>query len=376
MVSTIAVVKKLGDYVKFAFMCRDKKKNIEARVAVIGAGPAGLAATGYLACEGYNVDVYDKLPLPGGLMTFAIPQWRIPPERVINGARELEEKLGVKILLKTKVYTGEPSHEEGDDFVEKKVNLEDLVSNYDIVLLATGTWISKIPRIPGVEAKGVTTALEYLYKWRIFEYGYTNTKPPVGKNIVVIGAGYSAVDAAEKALKTGAEVHLVYRRTIREAPAGLYEIERIKREGITFIELASPAEIITENNAVKAIKFQKMTLGPPDETGRPKPIPIPGGEFTIEADLVIFATGESPTPPVKSTIAEKIGLKLNKDETIAVNELMQTSIPKVFAAGDVVTGPSRIGPAIRSGLKAGRSIHYWFSAKTGKLVSFTEVVEK
>ncbi|MEM3912955.1 MAG: FAD-dependent oxidoreductase [Desulfurococcaceae archaeon] len=366
----------MGDYMKFAFMCRDKKKNTGARVAVIGAGPAGLTASGYLACEGYDVDLYDKQPLPGGLMTFAIPQWRIPPERVVNGAKELEEKLGVKILLKTKIYAGEPPHEEGDDFVEKKVNLEDLINNYDMVLISTGTWASKIPRIPGVEAKGVTTALEYLYKWRIYEYNYTTTKPPLGRNIVVIGAGYSAIDAAEKALKTGAEVHLVYRRTIREAPAGLYEIERIKREGVTFIELASPAEIITENNVVKAIKFQKMTLGPPDETGRPRPVPIPGGEFVIEADLVVFATGESPTPPVKSSTAEKLGLRLNKDETIAVNALMQTSIPKVFAAGDVVTGPSRIGPAIRSGLKAARSMHYWFSAKTGKLVSFSEVISR
>jgi glutamate synthase (NADPH/NADH) small chain len=364
----------MGDYVKFAFMCREKTRSIGAKVAVVGAGPAGLAATGYLACEGYDIDVYDKLPLPGGLMVFAIPQWRIPPERVISGARELEEKFNVKIILRTKVFAEEPEHEEGDDFAEKKANLEDIIKNYDIVLLATGTWSSKTPRIPGVEARGVTTALEYLYKWRIYEYGYTTKKPPTGKNIVVIGGGYSAIDAAEKALKTGAEVHLVYRRTIKEAPAGIYEIERVKREGVTFIELASPTEIIAEDNKVKAVKFQKMTLGPPDETGRPKPVPVPGGEFTIESDLVVFATGESPTPPLRNTTAEKIGLRINKDGTIAVNELMQTSIPKVFAAGDVVTGPSRIGPAIRNGLKAAKSMHYWYTAKTGKLISFSEVI--
>lgn len=364
----------MGDYINFAFMCRDKDKGVGARIAVVGAGPAGLAATGYLACEGYEVDVYDKLPLPGGLMVFGIPSWRIPPERVVTGARELESKFGVKFMLRVKVFSGETSHEEGDELVEKKVSVEDLLGNYDMVLIATGTWSSKIPKIPGTEAKGVVKALEYLYKWKLFEHGYTHEKPPTGKSVVVIGAGYSAVDAAERALKMGSEVHLVYRRTIREAPAGIYEIERLKREGVTFIELASPLEVVVENNVAKGVKFQKMTLGPPDETGRPRPIPVPGSEFTIEADLVVFATGETPTPPVESSVAEKLGLKLNKDGTIAVNEIMQTSIQKVFAAGDVATGPSRVGPAIRSGLKAARSMHYWYTAKTGKLLSTAQVI--
>ncbi|MEM4614336.1 MAG: FAD-dependent oxidoreductase [Desulfurococcaceae archaeon] len=366
----------MGDYMRFNFMCRERVRNMGARVAVVGAGPSGLAATGYLSCEGYDVDVYDKLPLPGGLMVFAIPHWRIPPERVLNGARELEERFNVKFILKTKVYSDGEVHEEGDDFVEKRASLEDLLGNYDLVLVSTGTWVSKIPKLPGSSAKGVTTALEYLYKWRVFEYGYTTSRPYVGKNVIVIGAGYSAVDAAERALKAGSEVYLVYRRTIREAPAGIYEIERLKKEGVNFIELVAPVEIVADSDVVKAVKLQKMTLGPPDETGRPKPIPVPGSEFVVEADLVIFATGESPTPPLSSSMAEKLGLKLNKDGTIAVNELMQTSVQKLFAAGDVATGPSRIGPAVRSGLKAARSMHYWFSVKTGRLVSPMQVAAK
>lgn len=350
----------------FAFMCKERKKTAGVKVAIIGAGPAGLAAAGYLACEGYEVDVYDKQPLPGGLLLFAIPPWRIPPERVLGGVKKLEEVLGVKFLMRTKVYTGEGRHEEGDRFVDKKVALEDLLSSYDMVLVATGTWNSKIPRMPGIDLSGVTGALEYLYEWRLYELGYLDHKPYVPKRLVVVGAGYSAVDVAERGLKLGAEVYIAYRRTIREAPAGIYEVEKLKREGAVFMELVSPVEVLGENNRVVALKLQKMKLGAPDETGRPRPEPVPGSEFTLEADLVVFATGEAPTPPVSHEAAEKIGLKLNKDGTIQVNNLMQTSIPKLFAAGDVVHGPSRVGPAIRSGLKAAKFMHNWFTAKAGK----------
>lgn len=364
----------MPDYMKFAFMCREGRRGVEGKVAVIGAGPAGLSATGYLACEGYSVDVYDKLPLPGGLMTFAIPPWRIQPERVLGGAKELEERFGVKYVLKTKVFTGKVAHEEGDEFVEKSVSLEELLNIYDLLLIATGTWTSRKPKMPGIDARGVMSALEYLYHWRVYEYKFTDKRPPAGKRAVVIGAGYSAVDAAERAHRTGAETYIVYRRTIKEAPAGIYEIERLKRGGVIFIELASPTEIIAENNHATAVKFQKMALGPPDETGRPRPVPVPGEEFTIEADMVIFATGETPTPPLTSEMSEKLGIKLNKDGTIAVNSLMQTSLSKVFAAGDVSTGPSKIGPAIRSGLKAARSMHRWFSVKAGKSATKATVI--
>lgn len=357
----------MGSIVNFAFMCKDKLKTVNARVAVIGAGPAGLAATGYLACEGYDVDVYDKQPLPGGLMMFAIPPWRIPPERVIGGVKRLEEVFGVKFITKTKIYYGESAHEEGDELVEKHVSFEDIITTYDMVLIATGTWISKIPKMPGANARGVTTALKYLYDWRLYETGYLDSTPLTGKKVVVIGAGYSAIDVVERALRNGSEVYLVYRRTLKEAPAGIFEIEKVRREGAIFIELASPLEVISENGRVTGVRFQKMRLGAPDETGRPRPEPIPGAEFTLEADLVVFATGESATPPISPSLSEKLGLKVLKDGTIEVNNLMQTSIPKVFAAGDVVHGPSRIGPAMRSGLRAAKFMHNWFMAKTGKV---------
>jgi glutamate synthase (NADPH/NADH) small chain len=351
----------MGDYMKFTFMCRERKQGVSSRVAVIGAGPAGLSATGFLACEGYEVDVYDKLPLPGGLMLFAIPPWRIPPERVLGGVRELEEKFSVKFNNKVKVHSDASTHEEGDDFVEKILPLEDIINSYDLVLVATGTWASKTPRIPGHNAKGVYTALQYLYEWRLFELGYTTKKPPVGNRVVVIGGGYSAVDAAERSLKSGAETYLVYRRTIKEAPAGIYEIEKLKREGVEFMELVSPLEVIVESERARGVKLQKMQLGPPDESGRPAPVPIPGAEIVLEADIVIFATGEAPTPPLSARVAEKIGLQLDKSSSLLVNDLMQTRIPKVFAAGDVVHGPSRIGPAVKSGLRAARYMHNWFT---------------
>ncbi len=359
------------EYIRFPFLCREKPPSVNKRVAIVGAGPAGLAAAGYLVCKGYDVDVYDKMPLPGGLMMFAIPPWRIPRDRVLNGIKELEEKFGVKFILKTKVFAGKERRDEGDDFVEKTVPLEKIIDDYDAVLITTGTWQSKVPRVPGIEAEGVTTALEYVYEHRIYELGFRDKPPHTGKKVIVIGGGYSAVDAAEQALMDGAETYLVYRRTVKQAPAGLYEIERIKRMGVNIIELASPLEVIVENNVVKGVKFQCMRLGPPDESGRPRPIPIPGVELVLDADMVIFATGERATPPVSpedKEALEKLGIELTRWNTIVVDENMRTKNPKVFAGGDVVNGPSKIGPAIASSLEASRSLDNWLKARSLKLV--------
>ncbi len=356
---------------RFTFMCKEKPSPNGVRVAIVGAGPAGLAAAGYLACNGYEVDVYDKLPLPGGLMVFAIPPWRIPREAVLGGVRELEEKFGVKFILKTKVYAAEKAgHEEGDEFVEKTVALEKLIEDYDAVLITTGTWVSRVPRLPGIGAQGVYTALGYLYEHRLYELGFRDKPPYTGEKAVVIGGGYSAIDAAEQAHRVGAETFLVYRRTVKQAPAGLYEFERVKSLGVNVIELASPVEVIVEDGVAKGVKFQRMKLGPPDESGRPKPIPIEGSEFVIEAGTVIFATGERaspPVPPEDKDVLEKLGIKLTRWNTIIVNDLMQTGNPRVFAAGDVVNGPSKIGPATGSALRAARNLDNWLKARKLKV---------
>ncbi len=338
---------------RFAFMCKEKGLDVRARIAIVGAGPAGLAAAGYLACAGAEVDVYDKLPMPGGMMMFVIPPYRIPRESVLEGIEDLEKRLGVKFVTKTKVFEGEVRHDEGDEFVERTIPLSKLVEEYDAVLIATGTWRSRRMGIENEDAKGVYTALEFIYWWYLYDAKLLNRKPEMGRKVVVIGGGLSAVDAAETALRKGAEeVHLLYRRTIREAPAGAFEIKRLVREGVNWMELVQPKRIIVENGVVTGIEMVRMRLGPPDESGRPRPIPIEGSEFVIEADTVIAAVGELPTPPLQG---EALGIKLDRRGRIQVDRFWRAA-PKIYAAGDVVSGPSMVGKAVGSGLRAAKAV--------------------
>jgi len=354
-------------YMRFAFLCPRRAPQSRAgyRVAVIGAGPAGLAAAGYLACRGYEVDVYDKQPYAGGLMIFGIPEWRIPRERVLDGVKELEEVFSVKFVLRTKVFEGEPRHDEGDELAEKKVNLSDVVENYHAVVITTGTWRSRHLKIPGWGARGAYTALDFVYKMRIYGLGFINEKPFMGKRVYIIGAGLSAVDAAYEALRLGAdEVTIAYRRTVKQAPAGVYELDRLRRLGAKMMELVNPVEIIVEKNYVKGLKLQRMKLGAPDETGRPRPIPVPGSEFVVEADTVIAAVGEIPTPPVEGAeVLKKLGVEIDDRGRIVVYEGGRTRNPKIFAAGDVVSGPSKVGPAIGSGLAMARFLDRFLRAE-------------
>ncbi len=334
-------------------MCREPESRGRGRVAIIGGGAAGLAAAGYLACAGYEIDIYDKLPMLGGLMMFAIPTLRVPRDSVIEGVEDLKTRFSIKIFTRVKVFAdGAERRDEGDEFVERVEPLSRIIESYDAVLIATGIWRSRKLGIEGEDSRGVFTALEFLYHVRAYEHGLIDRAPECGKKVVVVGAGLSAVDAAEQALELGAEeVYLVYRRTIREAPAGEYEIRRLIREGVKWIELAQPTKIVARNGRVVGVEFVRMRLGEPDETGRPRPIPVPGTEFVLEADTVIVAVGEMPTPPIEK---EFMGISLDKRGRIVVDERMRTGNEKVFAAGDVVTGPSMIGRAFGSGLRAAR----------------------
>lgn len=344
---------------KFAFLCKEKGSEGRGKVAIVGAGPAGLAAAGFLVCKGYDVEVFDKLPLPGGLMTFAIPSYRIRLEAVLEGVEDLKKNFGVQFHLSTKVICGK-RHDEGDDFAKNEVRLSDLVSDFDAVLIATGTWQSRKMRIPGEDAEGVETALEYLFKVRAHEYGLM-PEPPVPRRVIVVGGGLSAVDAAEVSLERGSEVvYLMYRRSIQQAPAGVYEIRRLIRKGVKWMELANPTRIITEGGRVKAVEAIRMRLGEPDASGRPRPEPIPGSEFVVEADAVIEAIGEYSTPPIGEGCSE-LGIEVDRRGRIVVDENFRTSHPKVFAAGDVVTGPSKIGDASLLGLRAAKAIHLTLS---------------
>ncbi|MCD6323966.1 MAG: FAD-dependent oxidoreductase [Desulfurococcales archaeon] len=349
--------------VKYTYFCRGVKPSVtrKKRIAIIGAGPAGLTAAGFLVCQGYQVEIYDKLPLGGGLMSFAIPSWRIKIESVKEGVEDLERNFGVEFHYSTKVVCGK-RHDEGDELSKDEMSLADLIEQYDVVLIATGTWGSRKMGIPGEDAEGVDTALNYLFKIRAHELGYM-PEPPAPKRVVVVGGGLSAIDAAEVYLKRGtSEVYLVYRRTIKYAPAGENEMKRLSDLGIKVMELTNPTKVLVEDGKVKGVELIKMKLGEPDSSGRPRPEPIPGSEFTIETDMFVEAVGEVSTPPIGKGCSD-LGIETDRKGRIKVDDKFRTRNPKVFAAGDVVTGPSLIGNAVKQGLMAARSIHTVLTSK-------------
>jgi NADPH-dependent glutamate synthase beta chain and related oxidoreductases len=366
------VVVKLGwGELRFAFLCREPAGSVKKRIAIVGAGAAGLTAAGYFACRGYEIDVYDKLPYPGGMMAFAIPRTRIPIDEVAEGWRDLEQSFGVKFYLKTKVVAGE-GFDEGEEFVERRVDLLEVSNSYDAVVVATGTWRSRRLGVEGEDARNVTTALSFLYTRRLAEMGLA--KPRVfhnAKKAVVIGAGLSAVDAVEECLSMGvSEVYLAYRRSAKEAPAGMHRIKELVARGAKLVELAQPKRVVVENGYARAVEFLKVQLGPPDETGRPRPVPIPGTEFTIEADLVIVAVGEVPTPPI---YAGELAKYVDPSGRLSVGSDYRVPGTNIFAVGDVVTGPSKIGLAIEHALKAVRAID---SVLSGERVRVADMLKR
>ncbi len=328
---------------KFARRCRpeDQIPVTGKKVAIIGAGPAGLGAAGELVCYGHEVHVYDMLPEPGGLLIFGIPEFRIPKEGVRKGIRELID-LGVIFHLNTKVG--------------KDIDFEDLVNEFDAVLIATGTWKSRRLKIPGENLKGVYHALEFIVDYHLHKYGYSDKEVKLKNRVIVIGGGLTAVDACYLARDAGAEeIYLFYRRTREFAPAGVREFNKLEENGFKVQELTQPIEFGgDESGTLKYVKAIRMRLGEKDSSGRPKPVPIENSEFTIEASAVLVAAGEIATPPF---IDQKYGIEITKWNTIKTDKEYKTTRKGVFAAGDVVSGPSLIGPALASGKKAALAIH-------------------
>ena len=326
------------------------------KVAIVGAGPAGLTAAGHLVCMGHEVVVYDMMPEPGGMIVFAIPDFRFNKEPIYRGIKELYN-LGVKFVLNTKVG--------------KDVALEELMRSYDAVVIATGTWKSSKLGIEGEDLNGVYYALELLVDVGLSKRGYKplHEIPSFeGKRVAVIGGGDTAVDAARTLLRMNAgEVLIVYRRTKEASKAGPREIEKAENEGAKFIPLTQPIRFIGEQGQVVGIEAIKMRLGAPDSSGRPRPEPVPGSEHVIPVDSVVIACGERATPPPS---CEKLGLKLDKWGCIITDEYGRTNIEGVFAAGDVVTGPSRIGPAMVWGRKAAKAVDEYL--RTGVWPSLKE----
>ncbi len=330
----------------FAFMRKEPAAPNNRRVGIIGAGPSGLAACGYLASQGYQVDVYDKLPKPGGLMLFGIPGHRIPSERIQRGTNLLSRSYGVNFHNQTKICCSSPLfEEEGDHFSQDMRSLDELVEKHDAIVICTGSWKSRRMEIEGENLTNVLSGLEFLFPIRAARYGKSNVQAPdvKDKNIVVIGAGYSAVDVAHSAKVMGAKnVYILYRRTMQEAPAGVFELERLVNDGCEWHELCVPTKVLGKTQ-VEAIEYMHKTT---------KEI------FTLQADMVVSAIGEIPTPPFQ----DQLGLTdVRKGE---VRWLHMTKIENVFVAGDVLTGPSKIGKAVYSGLRAARSLAHWLDLKS------------
>ncbi|MFO7153954.1 MAG: NADPH-dependent glutamate synthase, partial [Caldicoprobacter oshimai] len=315
------------------------------KVAIVGAGPAGLTAAADLAKLGYDVTIFEAFHEPGGVLIYGIPEFRLPKSLV---KREIEglKKLGVKIL--TNVIVG------------KSITIDELLEEgYKAVFIGSGAGLPKFMGIPGENLNGVYSANEFLTRINLMKaYDFPNSHTPIkrGKKVAVVGGGNVAMDAARSALRLGAdEVHIVYRRSEAEMPARLEEIHHAKEEGIIFDVLTNPIEVLGEDGWVKGLKCIRMKLGEPDESGRRRPIPIEGSEFVMDVDTVIIAIGTSPNPLIASTTP---GLAVQKWGGIIVDEeTCATSKDRVYAGGDAVTGAATVILAMGAGKRAAKAIH-------------------
>ncbi len=322
------------------------------KVAVIGSGPAGLTCAGDLAKLGYDVTIFEALHEPGGVLTYGIPEFRLPKQAVVQPEIDNVRKLGVKI--ETNVIIG------------KSVTIDELMDDegYSAVFIGSGAGLPRFMGIPGENANGVFSANEYLTRSNLMKAFREDYDTPIaaGKKVVVVGGGNVAMDAARTALRLGAEVHVVYRRSEKELPARAEEVHHAKEEGIIFNLLTNPVEILTDEKGwVKGMVVRKMELGEPDASGRRRPVEVEGSDFTIDVDTVIMALGTSPNPLISSTTD---GLETNKHRCIVASEENgQTSREGVFAGGDAVTGAATVILAMEAGRAGARGIDEYLSGK-------------
>ena len=322
------------------------------KVAVIGAGPAGLTCAGDLAKLGYDVTIFEAFHEPGGVLQYGIPEFRLPKTKVVGPEIENVKKLGVKIL--TNVFVG------------RSITVDELLNEegFDAVFLGTGAGLPKFMNIPGESANGVFSANEFLTRNNLMKAYLPESDTPMraGKKVVVVGGGNVAMDAARTALRLGAEVHVVYRRSEEELPARKEEVHHAKEEGIIFDLLQNPVEILTdENDWVTGVKIVKMELGEPDASGRRRPIEIPNSEYVMDCDTVIMSLGTSPNPLISSTTK---GLDTDRRGCIiAKEENGETTKTAVYAGGDAVTGAATVILAMGAGKAAAKGIHEFLSKK-------------
>ena len=320
------------------------------KVAIIGSGPAGLTCAGDLARMGYDVTIFEALHKAGGVLVYGIPEFRLPKDAVVEKEIENVKALGVKI--------------ETDVIIGKSTTIDSLMQDegFDAVFVGSGAGLPKFMHIPGEQAMGVFSANEYLTRSNLMKAFDTESRTPImrAKKAVIVGGGNVAMDAARTALRLGAETHIVYRRSEEELPARREEVLHAKEEGIIFDLLTNPVEIhADENGWVKGITCFRMELGEPDESGRRRPVEIPGSEFDSECDAVIMSLGTSPNPLISSTTK---GLDINRRKCIVADEANgQTTKEGVFAGGDAVTGAATVILAMGAGKAAAKGIDEYLS---------------
>ena len=358
----VCVVGKVGDAVNIGKLERfvadyAREKGIEdelleevasgrecgkGKVAIVGAGPAGLTCAGELAKMGYDVTVFEALHKPGGVLIYGIPEFRLPKEVVKREIGNVKE-LGVRI--------------ETDVVVGRTVTFEELLREYDAVFIGTGAGTPRIYPWPGVNFNGVYSANEFLTRvnlMKAYKFPEYDTPVKVGKRVAVIGGGNVAMDAARSALRLGAEVWVLYRRTRKEMTAREEEIRHAEEEGVNFMFLVSPKRFIGEENGnLKGIELEKMELGEPDESGRRRPVPT-GETLVMEFDNAVIAIGQTPNRIFYRSVK---GLEVDERGRILVDGNLMTSIPGVFAGGDAIRGEATVILAMGDGRKAAKAIH-------------------
>ena len=322
------------------------------KVAIIGSGPAGLTCAGDLAKLGYEVTIFEALHEPGGVLTYGIPEFRLPKDEVVQKEIDNVRKLGVKI--------------ECNVVIGKSVTIDQLMEEegFEAVFIGSGAGLPTFMGIPGENAVGVFSANEFLTRNNLMKAFRDDYDTPIfrGTKVAVVGGGNVAMDAARTALRLGATTYIVYRRSEAELPARVEEVHHAKEEGIIFHLLTNPTEILEDEKGwVKGMKCVRMELGEPDASGRRRPVVIPDSEFTLDVDTVIMALGTSPNPLISSTTE---GLEINKWKCIVAEETNgQTSKNGVFAGGDAVTGAATVILAMEAGKAGAKGIHEYLSNK-------------
>ena len=322
------------------------------KVAVIGSGPSGLTCAGDLAKMGYDVTVFEALHELGGVLVYGIPEFRLPKQKVV--AREIEKVKELGVKFETNVVIG------------KSTTIDQLMEDegFEAVFIGSGAGLPMFMGIPGENANGVFSANEYLTRSNLMKAFDDDYDTPIiaGKKVAVVGGGNVAMDAARTALRLGADVHIVYRRSEAELPARVEEVHHAKEEGVVFDLLRNPKKInVDENGNIRSMTVIKMELGEPDASGRRRPIEVPGSEYDIEVDTVIMSLGTSPNPLISSTTK---GLEVNRRKCIVADEETgRTSKDGVYAGGDAVTGAATVILAMGAGKAGAKGIDEYLKSK-------------